>query len=79
MVKCLPEIEYFTVFLKIRNIISKIRESKVIDYAAIPQCSLSPLAAHFIWFSANQLQEKDHIQRGIFPITHTFVRLIPIT
>ena len=30
-------------------------------------------------FSANQLQEKDHIQRGIFSITHTFVRLIPIT
>ena len=26
-----------------------------------------------------QLQEKDHIQRGIFSITHTFVRLIPIT
>ena len=34
MVKCLPEFEYFTVFLKNRNFISKIRRSKVTDYAA---------------------------------------------
>ena len=40
---------------------------------------VSPWPAHFLLFSANQLQEKDHIQRGIFSITHTFVRLIPIT
>ena len=33
MVKCLPEFEYFTVFLKNRNFISKIRRSKVTDYA----------------------------------------------
>ena len=31
--KCLPEFEYFTVFLKNRNFISKIRRSKVTDYA----------------------------------------------
>ena len=35
MVKCLPEFEYFTVFLKNRNFISKIRRSKVTDYAAL--------------------------------------------
>ena len=35
MVKCLPEFEYFTVFLKNRNFISKIRISKVTDYAAL--------------------------------------------
>ena len=35
MVKCLPEFEYFTVFLKNRNLISKIRISKVTDYAAL--------------------------------------------
>ena len=39
----------------------------------------SPWPAHFFLFSANQLQEKDHIQRGIFCITHTFLRLIHIT
>ena len=36
MVKCSPEFEYFfTVFLKNRNCISKIRRSKVTDYAAL--------------------------------------------
>ena len=35
IVKCLPEFEYFTVFLKNRNFISKIRISKVTDYAAL--------------------------------------------
>ena len=35
MVKCLPEFEYFTVFLKNKNFISKIRRSKVTDYAAL--------------------------------------------
>ena len=35
MVKCLPEFEYFTVFLKNKNIIIKIRRSKVTDYAAL--------------------------------------------
>ena len=35
MVKCLPEFEYFTVFLKNSNLISKIRNSKVTDYAAL--------------------------------------------
>ena len=35
MVKCLPEFEYFTVLLKNKNIIFKIRRSKVTDYAAL--------------------------------------------
>ena len=35
MVKYLPEFEYFTVFLKNRNFISKIRISKVTNYAAL--------------------------------------------
>ena len=35
MVKCLPEFEYFTVFMKNRNFISKIRRSKVTDSAAL--------------------------------------------
>ena len=35
MVKCLPEFEYFIVFLKNKNIISKIGRSKVTDYAAL--------------------------------------------
>ena len=40
MVKCLPEFEYFTVFLKNRNFISKIRISKVTDYAALSQFNI---------------------------------------
>ena len=35
MVNFIPKFEYFTVFLKNRNIISKIRRSKVTDYAAL--------------------------------------------
>ena len=35
MVKCLPEFEFFAVFLKNRNFISKIKRSKVTDYAAL--------------------------------------------
>ena len=38
MVKCLPEFEYFIVFLKNRNFISEIRRSKVTDYAALRTC-----------------------------------------
>ena len=35
MVKCLPKFEYFTVFLKNRNFISKIRILEDTDYAAL--------------------------------------------
>ena len=41
MVKCLPEIEYFTVFLNNRNLISKIRRSKVTDYEALTYSELT--------------------------------------
>ena len=34
-VKCIPEFSIFTVFLKNRNIISKMKISKVTDYAAL--------------------------------------------
>ena len=39
MVKCLPEIEYFYCILENRNFISKIRISKVTDYAALMNLS----------------------------------------
>ena len=35
MVKCLPDLSIFTVFLKNKNIIIKIRRSKVTEYAAL--------------------------------------------
>ena len=35
MVKCLPKFEYFYCVLKNKNIIFKIRRSKVTDYAAL--------------------------------------------
>ena len=35
MVKCLPEFVYFYCVLENKNIISKIRRSKVTDYAAL--------------------------------------------
>ena len=40
MVKCLPEFEYFTVYLKNRNFISKIKRSKVTDNAALRNTNL---------------------------------------
>ena len=52
MVKCLPEFEYFTAFLK-KNIIFKIRRSKVIDYAAL---KYSNSGKHFtIFVNPNKL------------------------
>ena len=35
MVKCLHEFEFFTVFLKNRTLIYKIKSSKVTDYATL--------------------------------------------
>ena len=35
LVKCIPEFYFFTVFMENRNIISKIKRSKVTDYAAL--------------------------------------------
>ena len=43
MVKCLPEFEYFTAFLKNKNFIYKIRRSKVTDYAALTEYTRSSI------------------------------------
>ena len=37
MVKCLPEFEYFYCVLENKNILFKIRRSKVTDYAALSE------------------------------------------
>ena len=50
MVKYLPEFEYFTVFLKNKNIIFKIRRSKVTDYAALKEESCNLIDCFFINF-----------------------------
>ena len=49
MVKCLPEYEYFTVFLKKKqkNIVFKIRRSKTTDYAALNKIVYFLSADHF--------------------------------
>ena len=47
MVKCLPEFEYFYFILANRNFISKIRISKVTDYAALTLCILETLNGYF--------------------------------
>ena len=56
MVKYLPEFEYFTVFLKNRKFISKIRRSKVTDYAALT----GPMYKYWRWL---------HIFLSVFPDT----------
>ena len=53
MVKGLPEFEYFTVFLKNRKFISKIRISKATDYAALT--GLVPVYRHFALLIARTL------------------------
>ena len=50
MVKCLPEFEYFTAFLKNKNIIFKIRRSKVTDYAALRLTKLVKCIPEFSFF-----------------------------
>ena len=51
-VKCIPELSIFTVFLKNRNIISKMKRSKVTDYAA------------WILFNCVPFQRKEFALRG---------------
>ena len=48
MVKCLSEFKYFTVLLKNRKFISKIRRSKVTDYAALSEKSFCNKMAVFL-------------------------------
>ena len=54
MVKCLPELSIFTAFLKNKNIIFKIRRSKVTDYAAL---RISP--QFLIMFFGGSLDQKN--------------------
>ena len=56
MVKCLPEFEYFTVFLKNKNIIFKIRRSKVTDYAALSFFSFPSLFVFILNFVHNWIR-----------------------
>ena len=53
MVKCLPEFEYFTVFLKNKNIMFKIRRSKVTDYAALTIKILNDFILWVMFLKAN--------------------------
>ena len=64
MVKCLPEFKYFfTVFLKNRNFISKIRISKVTDYAALNKHKM--YCATFALIKA-QIEKKDTFAKAVF-------------
>ena len=49
MVKSLRDFEYFTVFLKNRNFASKIKRSKVTDYAALKMPCVGIFVVHFIY------------------------------
>ena len=55
MVKCLPEFEYFTVLLKNRNFISKIKRSKVTDYAALKVKVIIQTFFICIYYRANSI------------------------
>ena len=65
MVKCLPEFEYFTVLLKNRNFISKIKRSKVTD----SEFSETPNQAYFyanFWFCTRTFPAGDSNLRHFF-------------
>ena len=70
MVKCLPEFEYFTVFLKNKNIIFKIRRSKVTDYAALTlrrHCNSGPRYAWSVsCHLTNRLSDHLHYWQGFW-------------
>ena len=54
MVKCLPEFKYFTVRLKNIKFISKIRRSKVIDYAALNKAiDMIKIVMHFLNYTTD--------------------------
>ena len=58
MVKCLPDLSIFTVFLKNRNFIFKIRRSKVTDYAALKERIRSP------WKRILSFKRSSHYEKG---------------
>ena len=47
LVKCIPKFYFFTVFLKNRNISSKIKRSKVTDYASLKNNSSNSIGLTF--------------------------------
>ena len=56
MIKCYLNLNIFTVFLKNRNFISKIRISKVTDYAALTSLStdrIDLINIHITFFTSN--------------------------
>ena len=64
MVKCLPEFKFFfTVLLKNRNFISKIRRSKITDYAALKHKIVS-LRCHEVYETYNNGQNNNKILSG---------------
>ena len=74
MVKCLPEFEYFTVFLKSRNFISKIRRSKVTDFAALKRIS----AEIFETLSTNSV-DPDQTAPAVCSGSTLFVSILMLT
>ena len=58
MVKCILEFEYFTVFLKNRNFISKIRISKVAYYAALNQSAQLQRLARILDFACHKFRKR---------------------
>ena len=56
MVKCLPEFKYFTVLLKNKNIIFKIRRPKVTDYAALIEVATKTGFIVYVGMQANYIQ-----------------------
>ena len=69
MVKILPKFEYFTEFLKNKNIILKIKRSKVTDYAALTLCILMDfliqintiwMGVSIIYFKGSQVEKSKY-------------------
>ena len=59
MVKVYLNLGIFTVFLKNRNFISKIKRSKVTDYAALKFCLVVENFWHLLITFANNLDNKN--------------------
>ena len=73
MVKCLPDLSIFAVFLKNKNIIFKIRRSKVTDYAALKEriCSQGEQILSFksisLWYVKSLLKSHIKYKTILFP------------
>ena len=69
MVKCLPEFEYFTVFLTNRKFISKINRSKVTDYAALT--GLNPYAIELIFLTPASANKNGAFSYKVMRLAYT--------